>query len=109
MQAYGSGPLFTALRDEADSIFMGMPPPKPSIARRDGHPAARMSSTAFSNCYYNSNNSCFRGDSKVKMADGSTRNVKNVKKGDSVTTGEVDVSTDQRFASDNRALANYSY
>jgi hypothetical protein len=88
MQSYGSGPLFTRLRDEADAIFMGMPPPKPSISSRTGAPVARMSQASFSNQYYNSNNSCFRGDSQVKLADGTIKDVQDVRKGDVISNGE---------------------
>ena len=87
MQGYGAGPLFSRLRDEADAIFMGMEPPKPSNASRYGVSSAPMSTANFSRSYYNSSNSCFHGASLVAMGDGTTKRVDLVKKGDVVSTG----------------------
>merc|ERR1711998_347234 len=90
VQPYGSGALFTALRDECDKIFMSLPPPKPS---RDPS-AQRMSSAAYTRSYYNSSNPCFSPDSLVLMGDGSTKPCADIVFGDVLATDEnfIDVT-----------------
>ncbi len=84
VQPYGSGALFTALRDECDKIFMSLPPPKPS---RDPS-AQRMSSAAYTRSYYNSSNPCFSPDSLVLMGDGSTKPCADIVFGDVLATDD---------------------
>lgn len=81
MQNYG-GSIFQKLRDEADDIFMTLPPPKPSGEMRgsSGAPIASMRS------YNNSAGPCFAPQSRVKMADGSFKPCEQLKKGDAVAT-----------------------
>lgn len=78
VQHYG-GKDFGEQRDIADEIFCKMDPPKPSI-----HVAVQVSSM---NTYYNRCGGCFHGDCSVKMADGSHKPLRNVRRGDRVLTG----------------------
>lgn len=111
MQDYGSGALFNELRDEADDVFLKMPPPKPSAsanrhyygaAAAGAAPQAQLSSAAFGMGFYNSSNSCFRGDCEVTVVLPSvtganeeqegvvtaTKKVSELQRGDIVLTGD---------------------
>jgi Mg-chelatase subunit ChlD len=86
MQNYG-GDLFEKIRDEADTIFTSMPPPKASRCRGEGcRSAAAISTASFSRAYYNASNGCFHGDCMVTMGDGSLKKVSDIRKGDVVAT-----------------------
>eukprot|EP00992_Anisonema_acinus_P000735 TRINITY_DN10269_c0_g1_i3.p1 TRINITY_DN10269_c0_g1~~TRINITY_DN10269_c0_g1_i3.p1 ORF type:complete len:655 (-),score=153.70 TRINITY_DN10269_c0_g1_i3:125-2035(-) len=77
VQHYG-GPLFQALRDEADELFLKLPPPKPSIRGATG--PRDMSA------FLNVSGGCFAGDCTVRLSDTSTVFVESLKKGDEVVT-----------------------
>jgi hypothetical protein len=82
-QVYG-GALFKKMRDEADALFMTLPPPKPSIKKssRHGHQNRPVNMRA----YNNSRGVCFHGKNLVQMADGSKKLVKSIVKGDKIET-----------------------
>lgn len=80
IQSYG-GPLFEAIRDEVESIFTKLPPPKPTRAQeRSAAPLQSM------NTYYNQHGGCFDGNCQALMANKLNKLVKDVKKGDKVMT-----------------------
>lgn len=96
VQHYG-GPLFAELRDEADAIFSDLPPPKPTakpvynvMAMRSGHGSSGSSAACQpravrSMASYNSRDiPCFAAHSPVAMADGSTKPVGQLRRGDVV-------------------------
>lgn len=90
VQRYG-GPIFEAERDALDDIFVSLPPPEPSCSpyssysgggsggRRGGSNAPVDMSR-----YYNCSGGCFAGDGAVVMADGSTKRVDQLRRGDRV-------------------------
>jgi len=80
VQHYG-GKDFGEQRDIADEIFCKMDPPKPSIHT----PAAAQVKSM--NTYYNCSGGCFHGDCSIKMADGSYKPLRDVRRGDKVLTG----------------------
>jgi len=93
VQHYG-GSLFADLRDKADEIFLALPPPKPSArqppaaaAAPAGRPAGarqRSPSPIRMAAYYDCHAGCIAGSSLVRMADGGTRRVAELRKGDAV-------------------------
>lgn len=91
VQQYG-GPLFKKVQDEADGIFMKLPPPKPSKPVVQQTSSYGGSSTSYSSyrslssmsTYHNSGNPCFAHDCTVVLEDGTTTQIKNLKKGDRV-------------------------
>lgn len=87
LQHYG-GRLFQRLRDEIDDIFVRLPPPKPSVRATTHDPTYRP--PASMQAYHNSSNPCFHGDCAALLADGSTKPVARVAKGDLVATGAGD-------------------
>jgi hypothetical protein len=72
------------MRDEADALFMTLPPPKPSIQKssRQGHQNRPVNMRA----YNNSRGVCFHGKNFVHMADGSKKLVESIVKGDKIET-----------------------
>jgi hypothetical protein len=88
VQHYG-GKLFNVIRDEMDEIFCKLPAPKPSIIKQNYVPAPVSMSS-----YYDSSSLCFIGSCNVLMADGTTKLVKEITKGDLVMTtiGHVSVT-----------------
>jgi len=76
VQHYG-GKLFLKLRDTADDTFCKLPPPKPSITGiTPTRPLTSMTA------YNNASNGCIYGDCTVLMANGSKKNVKEIRKDD---------------------------
>lgn len=81
VQHYG-GDLFKQTRDKADNIFIKLPPPKPTLV---GFKAASTNRAPASMAvFHNRSNPCFHGDCSVLLADGSTRSVRELRKGDRV-------------------------
>jgi Mg-chelatase subunit ChlD len=76
VQAYG-GPLFRALRAETEDIFLALPPP--TLTRHTAPPNMEV--------YAGYSGSCFSGECPVEMRDGTSRLVKDIKKGDEVKGG----------------------
>jgi hypothetical protein len=73
-----AGEAFSQERQIVDNIFCKIPAPKPS------NPTA--AAPVDMSSYYNRHDPCFDGEGKVLMADGTTKAVKNIRKGD-VTHG----------------------
>jgi len=91
VQVYG-GDLFEQIQNEADQVFLGLPPPKPSAPRRrSGNHKARAAPVNMAR-YYNACGGCFDGYGWVKYADGSQKMVKQVKKGDLLLTAGDNVA-----------------
>lgn len=93
LQIYG-GDMFRTIQTDADNIFCTLPPPKPSgHARHSGYgyggagagAAAPPALTSMS-VFHNASSGCFHGDNDIRMADGSTKKIKDVKVGDMVAT-----------------------
>ncbi|EAR92685.1 von willebrand factor type A (vWA) domain was originally protein (macronuclear) [Tetrahymena thermophila SB210] len=80
VQGYG-GNLFNKQRDQIEKIVMSIDPPKPSY-RSSGN--VQINSALYTSYYYDPNNPCFEGNSEVKMANGTIKKVKEIKKGDEV-------------------------
>jgi len=91
VQNYG-GEIFTKIRDQADDIFLKLPPPEPSLlpppppksspAAASYVPAAAVDMSR----YYDSGGVCFGGKSLMTLHDGTQKLVETVKKGDHVKT-----------------------
>jgi len=81
VQHYG-GEDFSDQRDQADEIFCKMPPPKPSKKQQHEKTVASMTT------YYNRCGGCFHGDCIVEMADGTTKPLRMIKRGDRVISGK---------------------
>jgi Mg-chelatase subunit ChlD len=78
IQHYG-GAMFKKLRDEMDTIYMTLPPPVPS-----GNVINRIQNmSVFHNAY---DVGCIYGSGQVLMADGTTKPVRQIRKGDKVRT-----------------------
>lgn len=79
--------LFSNLRDEAEIIFLTIPPPVRKIRNSTTiRPAVNMSN------YYNSGGSCYDGNSDVKMFNNTFKKVKDLVKGDEVLTKNNNVA-----------------
>jgi hypothetical protein len=101
VQVYG-GPLFAALRDDIDEIFVRLPPPVPS-ARRPPSPArqplyaaapGRMKQGSAGHApaidmrmYMDASGGCFAGQCAVLMDDGTQRRADSVRRGDVLAGG----------------------
>jgi hypothetical protein len=72
VQNYGQGTLFSAVRDEMDTIFCALPAPKPSQT------GAQIDMSVF----HNASGGCFYGGCTVSLMNGTTKLIKNVKPGD---------------------------
>ncbi|KAL4453933.1 hypothetical protein ABPG74_003816 [Tetrahymena malaccensis] len=80
VQGYG-GDLFNKQRDQIEKIVMSIDPPTPSYKSSSN---VQITSSLFTSHYYDPNNPCFEGNSEVKMADGTIKKVKEIKKGDEI-------------------------
>jgi len=111
VQAYG-GELFNVLRDEADAIFMKLPPPTPSgqyggygggntrmrpSNAGGGQPRGKFAAAAatprapVNMSYYNNRNAgCFHGGAQVSLANGCTKRCDQIMRGDRVRTSTTD-------------------
>jgi Mg-chelatase subunit ChlD len=87
IQVYG-GEMFQQKRDQIDDIFVKLPPPKPSIPRRQ--PPSPMYSM---HAYHNAAGPCFAGECLVQMASGTKKQVRDIVRGDvvMVPTGPAEV------------------
>lgn len=72
IQHYGKGTLFSQVRDDMDEIFCGLPAPKRSST------GAPIDMQVFHNAY----GGCFYGECTVRLMNGTTKFVKDVKPGD---------------------------
>lgn len=99
-QVYG-GSLFKQLRDEADTLFSNLPPPKPSRCvpanqsfSTSARFAARSSGPSFSmRMFNNSRNICFHGNGVIRLFDGDRKKVESIVKGDRIETMNGEVAT----------------
>ncbi|CAF1316855.1 unnamed protein product [Rotaria magnacalcarata] len=73
VQHYGRGTLFSTVRDEMDTIFCSLPAPK-----RSKQTGAAINMTVF----HNAAGGCFHGECKVRLMNGTSKLIKNVKPGD---------------------------
>lgn len=88
VQHYGNGTLFAEIRDEMDSIFCGLPAPKPAPQVAQGTTNSGYYSTTTStidmSAYHDANAGCFHGECTVRLMDGTITLVKNIKPGDQI-------------------------
>ncbi|CAF1172373.1 unnamed protein product [Rotaria magnacalcarata] len=73
VQHYGCGTLFSTIRDEMDTIFCSLPAPKPS---------QQTGATIDMTVFHNADGGCFHGGCLVRLMNGTTKLIKNVKPGD---------------------------
>jgi uncharacterized protein YegL len=83
VQVYG-GNQFQKVRQDAEDVFLGLPPPKPTVR---GYTHTQVSTCSFS-AYHDSGGVCVTGKCTVEMADGTKVQIKNLSKGDVVRTSE---------------------
>lgn len=80
IQLYG-GEQFKTVQDQTNTVFCSLPPPKPSC-RRDPNAPMIQNMATFANAY----GGCFNGEGLVQMGNGEVKAVKNLKRGDEVTS-----------------------
>jgi len=78
LQVYGSD-VFATIRDEADDIFVDLPPPTPT-----GYGRSASAAPVDMSAYYNASGGCFAGHCLVELADGTVKRVDALRKGDRV-------------------------
>jgi hypothetical protein len=91
-------PAFTAVQAQCESIFLAAPPipKKPPRARGEGaqgasgaaQAAPRAPTTTYQDRYYDRSGGCFSPDAKIKMFDGSVKEIGALAKGDVVACSE---------------------
>ena len=81
VQEYG-GPLFRALRADTEDIFLDLPPPTVSYVARAQHSAPPNMAV-----YADYSGPCFSGECLVSMHDGTTKLVREIRKGHVVRGG----------------------
>ncbi|KAJ3357238.1 hypothetical protein HDU83_008051 [Entophlyctis luteolus] len=102
VQVYQSD-VFEDLREKLTEIFLNIPPPTPSLTssssnsrldrRSTGSPApAHHPRPVDLRRYFDSSGACFAGQCLIVLADGTTKAVQSIVKGDLVRTGHVDYS-----------------
>lgn len=93
VQHYG-GKDFFEQRDIADEIFCKMPPPKPTKPVYNHHSAHTPAKpVATMQTYYNAGGGCFHGNCSITMADGTTKPLREVRRGEKVLAGAGQVGT----------------
>jgi len=91
VEVYG-GKLCKDLQNIADDIFCKLPPPTPSNAHKPTYTssgtyvAPSYTPVASMTTYYDAYGSCFNGEGLVSMADGSLKLVKDLVKGDTISS-----------------------
>ena len=84
MQLYG-GSLFKTLQDKADNTFCTLPAPKASIEKTVIKPGAPVYSPPVNmHDYMDYGAGCFDGEGIVKLSNGCTKQIKDLKKGDEI-------------------------
>ena len=86
------GDIFEELVDKASDIFNSLPPPEPSLINTNNSAyrslgtvnAPVVNMTAFNNV----GGGCFDSNCTITMADGSTKILKNLKKGDKILSAD---------------------
>jgi hypothetical protein len=116
LQLYG-GQDFKKVQDEANNIFVSLPPPVSSLAAereaiarysgggggrggRGGAVAAAPRKPANMSGYMDSHGICFDGEGQVAMLNGNTKQVKQLQKGDRLKSGAKIVAVVQTFTAD---------
>ena len=91
MQLYG-GSFFTDIQDKAEKVFMDTTPPTPSRKYNpyNGYASSASSQPVNMSSYYNSGGGCFDGNGIVQLANGNTKSVKELKKGDIIKNGSFE-------------------
>lgn len=94
VQVYG-GELFNTVREEADDLFVKLPPPSQKVDSFDwgawGDAGAAPPAAAAAvdmRMYYNRGGGCFGGACPILLADGTSKRVDEVVKGDWVATAQ---------------------
>ena len=90
IQKYG-GATFQKIRDELNTVFNGMPAPRPTrreqvVARAVAVGRAPAAQPMTMRSYNSSSAPCFAGPCRVRMADGSKKTCQRIRKGDRVAT-----------------------
>ena len=85
LQRYG-GSLFREVRDDADDLFVKLPPPTPSATRGATRGATRSAAPVDMSRYNVASGPCFSGQGQVLRTDGTTVRVDAVQRGDAVWT-----------------------
>lgn len=103
VQHYG-GEIFQSLQEKIEELFITIPPPKPSLKNQQalfsnastgskgGSKPVPQAAPKSMRVFHNAQSGCFSGDSQVLMADGTTKLVKEVKKGELIASDENSVS-----------------
>jgi hypothetical protein len=79
LQIYG-GELFHELQAQGDEIFCMLPPPTPSGISQG------ISAPVNMRAFHNASAGCFNGSTRIKMADNTTKMIREIKRGDIVWT-----------------------
>ena len=89
VQNYG-GELFGEIRDDAEKIFVSLPPPIPT-GRTNVYNAnsVAVATPVDMSAYYNAGGGCFDGNGLVDMYDGTKVKVMNIKQGDKLSNGAI--------------------
>lgn len=83
VQTFAESISFIYFRDIVEQKFLTIPAPA-GYNRRSGRQAEYLGTPMSAVSYYNNSGSCFSGNGKVKMADGSIKLVSKIRKGDEV-------------------------
>ena len=78
------GTLFNALVDHASDQFDNLPPPKPSAMRSANSGSANSRSNVSMSTYNSQSTPCFAGTSKILLANGESKYIKDLEKDDLV-------------------------
>lgn len=76
------GEIFNDIVDRASDIFDTLPPPEPSLANAQSRPVTL-------SAYNDPNGGCFDSNCQITMADGSSKVLKNIVKGDLVKSVDL--------------------
>jgi len=100
LQMYG-GDIFATIRDEADDIFVALPPPTPT-----GYGRSASAAPVDMSSYYNASGGCFAGHCQVELANGTVKRVDALRKGDQVR-GPADTVATMRCVVRTRCAARF--
>lgn len=86
------GDIFEELVDKASDIFDSLPPPEPSLINSNNSPYRSLGTVnapvVNMAAYNNSGGGCFDSNCTITMADGSTKILKNLQKGDKILSSD---------------------
>ena len=87
LKIYAEAPLFKELQEQANTVFLDIPPPTPSLALRYGAaPTAPISSQEWTQAFYNVSGGCFHPNTNIRMADGSNKRIHLLRANENVWT-----------------------